>query len=111
MTSPTAAHDHPAAAHDHTDLEGFARLADRIAAAAEGCAGVAGVWHGPVGTYLPHRTVPGVTVHDSTVTVSVVARYGHRLVAVADEVRTAVRRVTPERRVDVQIEDIDAPHP
>lgn len=91
------------------DVNELAQLADGIAAAVAGCAGVARLWQGPVGTYLPHRVVPGVAVHDGEVSVSVVARYGHRLTAVAEEVRAAVRHAAPGRRIDVVIEDIEVP--
>ena len=102
MTSPTGA-------SEPRDVEELARLADGVASAVIGCSGVAGLWQGPVATYLPHRTVPGVALRDGEVSVSVVARYGHRLTEVADEVRAAVRRAAPGRRVDVHIEDIEIP--
>ena len=94
---------------DLRDPQEMGRLVDRIAEAVVRCPGVAGLWRGPLGTYLPHRTVPGVAVHDGVVAVSVVARYGPDLSAVAGQVRDAVRRVAPGRRVDVQIEDIEPP--
>lgn len=91
------------------DPQELGRLVDRVAEAVTRCPGVAHLWSGPAGTYLPHRTVPGVAVRDGVVAVSVVARYGRDLSAVADQVRAAVRRVVPERRVDVHIEDIEPP--
>ena len=51
-------------------------LADRIAAAVVGCPAVAALADGPVGTYRPGRTVPGVAVRDGLVVVAVVARLG-----------------------------------
>jgi hypothetical protein len=51
-------------------------LADRIAAAVAGCPAVAALADGPVATYLPGRTVPGVAVRDNLVVVAVVARHG-----------------------------------
>ena len=94
---------------DLRDPQEIGRLVDRVAEAVVRCPGVAGLWHGPAGTYLPHRTVPGIAVHDGVVSVSVVARYGPDLSAVAGQVREAVRRVVPGHRVDVQIEDIEPP--
>lgn len=103
MTAPTGGASGP------RDVADVAQLADRVAAAAMGCAGVAGLRQGPAATYLPHRTVPGVTVHDGDITVSLVVRYGHQLADVADEVRAAVRRAVPGSRVDVLIEDVEVP--
>ncbi|HEY8453655.1 MAG: hypothetical protein FWJ70_06940 [Micromonosporaceae bacterium] len=94
---------------DLRDPQEMGRLVDRVAEAVVGCPGVAGLWRGPAGTYLPHRTVPGIAVRDGVVSVSVVARYGPDLSAVAAQVRDAVRRVVPDSRVDVQIEDIEPP--
>ncbi len=84
-------------------------LADRIAAAVAGCPAVAALADGPVGTYLPGRTVPGVAVRDDLVVVAVVARLGRPLAEAADEVRAAVAGVAPGLAVDVYIDDIQLP--
>jgi hypothetical protein len=85
------------------------RRADAVAAAVRGCSAVARLAAGPVATYLPGRLVPGVAIRGGDVTVAVVARYGPPLPQVAADVRAAVRRVDPELRVEVMIEDIDLP--
>lgn len=85
------------------------RIADQVARAVSGCPGVARLAAGPVGTYLPHRVVPGVAVRDRSVRVVVVARYGHRLDELAGRVRAAARDAAGGRRVDVVIEDIEVP--
>ena len=84
-------------------------LADRIAAAVAGCPAVAALADGPVGTYLPGRTVPGVAVRDGLVVVAVVARLGRQLAEAAGQVRAAVAGVAPGLAVDVYIDDIQLP--
>ena len=84
-------------------------LADRIAAAVAGCPAVAALADGPVGTYLPGRTVPGVAVRDGLVVVAVVARLGRPLAEAAGQVRAAVAGVAPGLAVDVYIDDIQLP--
>jgi hypothetical protein len=85
------------------------RLADRIAAAVAGCPAVAALADGPVATYLPGRTVPGVAVRDNLVVVAVVARHGPPLAEAAGQVRAAVAGVAPGLAVDVYIDDIQLP--
>lgn len=82
------------------------RVADRIAAAITACPDVARLSAGPVATYLPGRSVPGVAVRDEEVRVAVVARYGRPLAEVAEQVRAAVTPLVPGRRVDVSIDDL-----
>ena len=84
-------------------------LADRIAAAVAGCGAVAALADGPVATYLPGRTVPGVAVRDDLVVVAVVARLGRPLAEAAGQVRAAVGGVAPGLAVDVYIDDIQLP--
>jgi hypothetical protein len=84
-------------------------LADRIAAAVAGCGAVAALADGPVATYLPGRTVPGVAVRDDLVVVAVVARLGRPLAEAAGQVRAAVGGVAPGIAVDVYIDDIQLP--
>jgi hypothetical protein len=82
-------------------------MADRIAAAASSVPGVARLMPGPVATYLPGRTVPGVAVRDGEVVVSIAAWYGVSLPQVAEQVRAASRRAAPDLRVDVLIDDVE----
>ncbi|SDR95117.1 hypothetical protein [Actinopolymorpha singaporensis] len=82
------------------------RLADLIAAAVGACPDVARLSAGPVATYLPGRSVPGVAVRDGEVRVAVVARYGRPLAEIAEQVRAAVAPLVPARRVDVTIDDL-----
>ncbi len=82
------------------------RLADLIAVAVTACPDVARLSAGPVATYLPGRSVPGVAVRDEEVRVAVVARYGRPLAEVAEQVRAAVAPLVPPRRVDVTIDDL-----
>jgi hypothetical protein len=84
-------------------------LADRIAAAVAGCPAVAALAGGPVATYLPGRTVPGVAVRDNLVVVAVVARHGRPLAETAGQVRAAVAGVALGLAVDVRIDDIQLP--
>lgn len=82
---------------------------DQIAVAAAGCPGVVRLAPGPLATYLPGRTVPGVAVRDGTVVVAVVAAYGPPLPQTAERVRAAVRRVAPNATVDVRVDDVELP--
>jgi hypothetical protein len=84
-------------------------LADRIAAAVAGCGDVAALADGPVATYLPGRTVPGVALRDDRVVVAVVARHGPPLAEAAGQVRAAVAGLAPGLAVDVRIDDIVLP--
>jgi hypothetical protein len=89
------------------DIAATEQLANRIASAVGKIPDIARLSPGPSGTYLPHRTIPGVVLTDGTARVAVVARYGRPLREVADEVRAEVRRAVPDIQVDVVIEDID----
>ena len=82
-------------------------LADRIAETVAGCPAVAALAGGPLGTYLPGRTVRGVAVRGADVRIAVIARYGPPLAEVAAEVRSAVAPLLPAgSRLDVLIDDI-----
>lgn len=85
------------------------QLADQIAEAAGACPAVAGLAAGPVATYLPGRTVPGVAIREDAVLVSVVAWYGTPVAEVAEQVRAAVHPLAPLRRIDVSIDDLAVP--
>jgi uncharacterized alkaline shock family protein YloU len=89
------------------DTDQLTLLADRVAEAAAGCPGVARLAPGPVATYLPGRTVPGVSIGDGTVRVGIVGRYGAPLPATAERVREAVRGAVPGLAVDVTVEDVE----
>lgn len=83
---------------------------DRVAAAVAAVPGVAGLDGGPFGevtTYLPGRRLAGVADRGDRLSVSVVARQGNPLPALADRIRAAVRAVDP-RPVQVVIADLDA---
>lgn len=90
------------------DIAATENLANRIVGAVGKCPDVARLAPGPGGTYLPHRTIHGVVLTDSTARVAVVARYGRPLLEIAAEVRAAVRQAVPDMKVDVVIEDIEA---
>ncbi len=99
MTSPQA--------HDEDGTE----VADLVAQAALGVAGVAdlhGGSLGEVGTYLPGRRVTGVRVGDGGTSVHLVVAFGADLHQVADQVRRAVAAVAPAP-VEVVVEDVAAP--
>lgn len=91
------------------NLSQAGRLAERIAAAVAGCPSVVRLAAGPAATYLPGRTVPGVTVREDQVRIAVVAAFGPPIADVAEEVRAAVRQVVPNLPIDVVIEDIEVP--
>lgn len=89
------------------DPDQTARLADRIAQAVTGVPGVVRLSSGPLGTFLAERAVPGVTLRDGTVQVSVVGRHGLPLVDLAATIRDEVRKAVPGMAVDVTIDDIE----
>jgi hypothetical protein len=85
---------------------------DAVAAAARGCAGVSGLDGGPyheVATYLPGRTVDGVTVAGGRVQVQVRSRWGVQAPQLATLIKTVLAPLTGSRPVDVTIADIDDP--
>lgn len=90
-------------------LDQAGRLAERIAAEVTGCPSVARLAAGPIATYLPGRTVPGVAVREDGVRIAVVAALGSRPAQVAGDVRDAALRVVPRDRIDVLIDDIEVP--
>jgi len=85
---------------------------DAVAALVRGCAGVSGLDGGPFGevvTYLPGRTVPGVTVDGGRIRVQVRSRWGVPAADLADAITTALAPLAGPRPVDVAIADIDDP--
>ena len=88
--------------------------ADRVAALALRCAGVATLWPGTFGeiaTYLPGRRVPGVRIGPGSVELHLVVRYrvdegGVSLVELAEAVRRTVIAGTAAQVVDVYIDDV-----
>jgi hypothetical protein len=85
---------------------------DTVAAAVQGCAGVAALDGGPFGevaTYLPGRKVPGVVVGDGRVTVQVRSRWGVPAPDLAALITAVVASLTAHRPVDVVIADVDDP--
>ena len=86
--------------------------ADRISAAVLSCSEVAGMSAGPFGevrSYLPGRSVPGVTFNDDVVAVHVVARFGPPLNAIVEQITAAVSPLLGTRRLHVTVEDITLP--
>ena len=86
--------------------------ADRISAAVLSCPDVAGMSAGAFGevrSYLPGRSVPGVTVDDDAVAVHVVARFGPPLGAVVEQIAAALRPLLGGRELHVTVEDITLP--
>ncbi len=84
------------------------QLADAVAAAAGGVAGVAGLHGGAFGevaTYLPGRRVTGVRLRDQVAEVHVVITWGSHPLTVARQVQAAVAPLvgTP---VHVTVQDI-----
>jgi hypothetical protein len=94
-----------------TQASGTAALADRISAAVADCPLVARLADGPIATYLPDHVVRGVAVRDDHVRIAVVAAYGPPLAEVVRQVRAAARRWAPERRIDVEVLDIEPVEP
>ncbi|WP_233498923.1 hypothetical protein [Blastococcus sp. TF02A-26] len=89
-----------------------ADTADTIAAAAVRCPAVASLHGGGtrrIATYLPGRRVEGVRVGPDRVAVAVVAVPGVPVIAVADQVRSAVEPLSGGRPVDVHVADLQLP--
>ena len=85
---------------------------DAVAAAVQGCTGVAALDGGPfgqVGSYLPGRKVTGVVVSDGRVTVQVRSRWGVPAPDLAALIAAVLAPLTGHRPVDVVIADIDDP--
>jgi hypothetical protein len=85
---------------------------DAVAAAVQGCAGVAGLdggRYGEVATYLPGRTVPGVVIHGGRLLVQVRSRWGVAAPQLAALITSVLVPLTGRRPVDVVIADIDDP--
>jgi hypothetical protein len=89
-----------------------ARIADAIVSAVRRCPAVAGLHGGGlvhVATYLPGRRVDGVRVGEDDVQISVVAAHGIPLLALTDQVRSAVAPLAGSRRIDVHVADLQLP--
>jgi hypothetical protein len=85
---------------------------DAVAAAVQGCTGVAALDGGPLGqvaSYLPGRKVTGVVVSDGRVTVQVRSRWGVPAPDLAALIAAVLAPLTGHRPVDVVIADIDDP--
>jgi hypothetical protein len=86
--------------------------ADRISAAVLSCPDVASLSAGAFGevrSYLPGRSVPGVTVDDRTVAVHVVARFGPPLGAIVEQIAAALSPLLAGRELQVTVEDLTLP--
>lgn len=91
---------------------GAAADLDAVAAAARGCAhvaGLAGGRFGEVATYLPGRRIVGVRVAGGAVEVHVVARWEAPLREMGDMVRAAVAPHADGLPVSVFVDDIEVP--
>lgn len=85
------------------------QLADEISRAVLECPHVAGL-SPTVATYLSGRVVPGVAVRERQrreVEVRVIAWWGPTMAEVADQVRSAVRRIAPAVPLTITIDDLD----
>jgi hypothetical protein len=85
---------------------------DAVAAAVQGCTGVAALDGGPFGqvaSYLPGRKVTGVVVGDGRVTVQVRSRWGVPAPDLAALIAAVLAPLTGQLPVDVVIADIDDP--
>lgn len=83
-----------------------------LAAAVQGCAGVASLsagTFGEVATYLPGRRVRGVRLTDETVEVHVVALWGPPLPPLAAQIRVGVGPFAGGRKINVYIDDLLLP--
>ena len=85
---------------------------DVVAAEVGNCAGVSGLDGGPyheVATYLPGRTVDGVSVANGRVQVQVRSRWGVEAPLLATLIQITLAPLVGSRPVDVTIADIDDP--
>ena len=81
---------------------------DMISAGALGCPGVAGM-SAVTRSYLPGRTVTGVTVDEHRVDVHLIARYGTPLPGITERLEVLLLPVTAGRSLHVHFEDIVLP--
>ncbi len=85
---------------------------DAVAAAVRQCDGVSGLDGGPyheVATYLPGRTVDGVSVDAGRVQVQVRSRWGVEAPLLATLIQITLAPLVGSRPVDVTIADVDDP--
>jgi hypothetical protein len=85
---------------------------DVVAAEVGDCDGVSGLDGGPyheVATYLPGRTVDGVSVANGRVQVQVRSRWGVEAPLLATLIKATLAPLVGSRPVDVTIADIDDP--
>ena len=88
--------------------------AEAVAAAVDACPSVVRRSAGrgvEVATYLPGRRIEGIRWDDGRVEVHVEVRYGSRLPAVAEEIRSAIAGHVAGHAVDVVIADVDVEGP
>jgi hypothetical protein len=81
---------------------------DAISVIVASCPGVAAL-SSAARSYLPGRTVPGVSVDTDRVDVFVVARYQDPLTRITEQVAEALTGVLADRALYVHIEDIVMP--
>lgn len=98
----------PSSGTDPATTPAAGAVADLVADAVLGVAGVAALNSGPFGeiaTYLPGRRIPGIRIGADNCAVHLTAEYPADLSAVADAVRAAAEAVVGPP-VDVTIEDV-----
>jgi uncharacterized alkaline shock family protein YloU len=81
---------------------------DMIRARALGCPGVAGM-SAVTRSYLPGRTVTGVTMDEQRVDVHVIAQYGTPLPGITERLGTLLLPILAGRSLHVHIDDIVLP--
>jgi hypothetical protein len=85
---------------------------DALAAEVRDCDGVSGLDGGPyheVATYLPGRTIDGVSVAGGRVQIQVRSRWGAEAPLLAALIKVTLAPLVGSRPVDVTIADIDDP--
>lgn len=81
---------------------------DMIRALTLSCPGVAGM-SPATRTYLPGRTIAGVTADEHQVDVHVIARYGTPLLGITEQLGTLLSKILAGRALQVHIDDILLP--
>jgi hypothetical protein len=90
------------------EQHGVIAVVDTIRALALGCPGVAAM-SGAARSYLPGRTVAGVTVDEHRVDVHLIARYGAPLPGITERLEVLLLPVTAGRSLHVHFQGIVLP--
>ncbi len=105
MTTPAPGGVRESAVVDGVDL-------DALAAEVRDCHGVSGLDGGPyheVATYLPGRTIDGVSVVGGRVQIQIRSRWGAEAPVLAALIKLTLAPLVGSRPVDVTIADIEDP--